>query len=83
MSIFAKRLILSVRKGSITEVKAGRGDARESTISCWMTSLPRSHIHLVEQVSDRLHHGVWTVRVDCDVSGVFEHTMLTARNRFG
>jgi hypothetical protein len=30
MSIFAERLILSVRKGSIREVKAGTGDARES-----------------------------------------------------
>ena len=42
-----------------------------------------SPVHSVEQVPDRLHHGVWTVRVDRGVSGVFEHTVLTARNRFG
>ena len=42
-----------------------------------------SPVHFVEQVPDRLHHGIWTVRVDCDVSGVFEHAVLAARNRFG
>jgi hypothetical protein len=44
---------------------------------------PRSSADPVEQVADRLHDRVSTVRVDCDVSGVFEHAVLTARNRLG
>ena len=42
-----------------------------------------SIVHPVEQVANRLHHGVWAVDVECGVRSVFQHAVFTVAHGIG
>src|SRR5262249_22206088 len=42
-----------------------------------------SVVHPVEQVANRLHHGVWAVDVECGVRSVSQHAVFTLGDRIG
>jgi hypothetical protein len=40
-------------------------------------------VHPVEQVANRLYHGVWAVDVECGVRSVFQYAVFTVGHGIG
>src|SRR5262249_55012336 len=57
------------------------GTVTKPTYSCQFGLA--SVVHPVEQVANRLHHGVWSVDVECGVRSVFQRAVFTVAHGIG